>query len=324
MDDWPTALKVATSLMLASRFPKALIWGEELITLHNDAFKPLLGDKPEAIGRSFADVWAEAWTEIGPIAARAFAGEATFIEDFPLRIDRRGYEEEAFFTFCYGPIRDENGVIVGMMDTVVETTATVRARQRAEAVNSELAHRMRNLVTMANALVAQTLRGEGGLEEKREILLGRLNALGDVHALLASETHPQASVRQLLDAVLTPRMVARERVAADGETIVLSSEAALGLSLALNELLTNAIKYGALSGAAGRVEVTWRRNGGGLDLQWREVDGPPVTAPERRGFGSRLIERYVATALHGRAVLDYATAGLVCEIHAGAPALVDG
>ncbi|MBB1596441.1 ATP-binding protein [Achromobacter sp. UMC46] len=132
---WPGALRVATGMVMSSRFPCCLVWGRELITLYNDAFAPILGTKPDALGRPFSEIWHEAWPLIGPIAERAFAGEATFIEDYPLRIQRSGQAEDATFTFCYSPVRDEHGVVVGMMDTVIETTSRVNAeRAQAEAL----------------------------------------------------------------------------------------------------------------------------------------------------------------------------------------------
>ena len=130
IEAWPDVLKTTVALCLESHFPQAVIWGESLITLYNDAFTPILGKKPAALGRPFADVWREAWSEIGPIAEAAFAGQATFIEDFPLVVERGGNPEQAYFTFCYSPVRDHRGRVVGMLDTVTETTATVVAGKR--------------------------------------------------------------------------------------------------------------------------------------------------------------------------------------------------
>ena len=153
---WPPALRTAVSIVLNSHFPKALVWGPGLVTFYNDAFRPILGAKPEALGRSFRDVWAEAWDSIGPLADRAFAGEATFIEDFPLVLDRNGEPERAWFTFCYSPVRDESGAVVGMIDTVIETTRTVLARQTAAELNqrleAEVEHRTHELTATQNAL----------------------------------------------------------------------------------------------------------------------------------------------------------------------------
>ncbi|MGU3540803.1 ATP-binding protein [Methylobacterium sp. A54F] len=130
MAAWPDVLRTTVALMLGSRFPKAIVWGPELITLHNDAFLPILGGKPPALGRPFDAVWHEAWDDIRPIVEAAFAGTPTFIEDFPLVITRGDDPEQVYFTFCYSPIRDPQGRVVGMLDTVTETTATVVANRR--------------------------------------------------------------------------------------------------------------------------------------------------------------------------------------------------
>ncbi|MBP2297793.1 ATP-binding protein [Azospirillum picis] len=153
---WPPALRTAVSIVLNSRFPQALVWGPGLVTIYNDAFRPILGGKPEALGRSFRDVWAEAWDSIGPIVDRAFAGEATFIQDFPLVVRRRDEPEQAWFTFCYSPVRDESGAVVGMIDTVIETTDAVLAHRGAAELNArleaEVAHRTHELLAAQEAL----------------------------------------------------------------------------------------------------------------------------------------------------------------------------
>ena len=130
LQHWPDPLKTSLALCLASRFPQAVLWGPDLLTLHNDAFSQILGQKPSALGIPFRAVWQEAWADIGHMANRALAGEAVYIEDFPLVIDRNGGPERAYFTFCYSPIRDHDGKVLGMLDTVTETTASVLANQR--------------------------------------------------------------------------------------------------------------------------------------------------------------------------------------------------
>ena len=122
---WPDALKTTVSLMLGSGFPQAVVWGPGLVTLYNDAFIPVLGGKDAALGRSFQDIWSEAWSDIAPIAEAAFAGATTFIEDFPLIVDRGQGPAQAYFTFSYSPVRDQQGQVVGFLDTVNETTAKV-------------------------------------------------------------------------------------------------------------------------------------------------------------------------------------------------------
>ncbi|WP_339505180.1 GAF domain-containing hybrid sensor histidine kinase/response regulator [Pseudomonas sp. RL_105y_Pfl2_101] len=133
---WPDVLKTTVALSLASHFPQAIVWGPDLITLYNDAFLPILGNKPEALGRRFDEVWQEAWSDIGPIVQGAFDGQATYIENFPLVIERGGGLEQAYFTFCYSPIRDQFGKVVGMLDTVTETTSTVFMTQRLAVLDA--------------------------------------------------------------------------------------------------------------------------------------------------------------------------------------------
>jgi PAS domain S-box-containing protein len=125
--EWPAALRISANLVLASDFPSCLFWGPDMLMIYNDAYLLLLGQKPDALGRALAHVWSEIWTDIVPILDRAWQGQSTFIEDFPLLVDRDGHYKEAFFTFCYSPVYDEHGVVVGILDTVVETTSKVHA-----------------------------------------------------------------------------------------------------------------------------------------------------------------------------------------------------
>ena len=149
IDTWSPELRFAAAFVLENRFPAALVWGPHLVTIYNDGFRPILGSKPEALGRSFADIWLEVWPEIGPIAERAFSGQSTFIEDYPLLINRSGEPEQAFFTFSYSPVRAADGKVLGLIDAVVETTGRVlaeRAREAAEARLHESEVRSRRLV----------------------------------------------------------------------------------------------------------------------------------------------------------------------------------
>ncbi|RZI94932.1 MAG: PAS domain S-box protein, partial [Variovorax sp.] len=146
---WSAALRVTVDQMLASRFPACLFWGPDLIAIYNDSYRPLLGAKPEALGQPLRVTWREVWDQLRPIAEKALAGESTFIEDYPLRIDRNGVPEDAWFTFNYGPVFDETGAVVGMLDTVIETTSKIvmetqmrGSDARLRALNAELEQRV--------------------------------------------------------------------------------------------------------------------------------------------------------------------------------------
>jgi signal transduction histidine kinase/PAS domain-containing protein len=130
IEDWPPALTITVDAMLASKFPQCLFWGTEFIAIYNDGYLPMLGSKTEALGQPLRMTWAETWEALKPIAEKAMSGEAVYYEDFLIETTRHGYVETAYFTFCYSPVRDETGTILGMMDTVTETTAAVRARER--------------------------------------------------------------------------------------------------------------------------------------------------------------------------------------------------
>jgi two-component sensor histidine kinase len=279
---WSIELRTAVSLMLESGFPKALVWGSGLVTLYNDAFRPILGDKPEALGRSFREVWAEAWDSIGPIAERAFAGEATFIENFQLEIERYGRRETTWFTFSYSPVRLADGRVGGLMDTVVETTATVRAQIESEVLREELMHRLKNTLAMVQSIASRTFSDA----QEKEAFQARLMALAEAHDVL-QQHWSAASMRTTVEALLA---LHGHRFDIAGPDVQLGAKATVGLSLILHELATNAIKYGALSVPQGRVSLHWHIQADELAVSWRESGGPTVATPSRQGFGSRLID----------------------------------
>lgn len=317
-DTWPPTLKTCVSMALNSRFPKCVVWGPNLISIPNDAFQPILGDKPLALGRSFRDIWSEAWAEIGPIAERAFAGEAIFIRDFPLEIERYGYPEEAFFTFCYSPIRDDQGIVRGIIDTVIETTSTVEAQRQARLLNRELEHRIKNTLAVVSAIVNQTLRSSMSDEAAREALMLRIGALSQAQSILTRSTFAEASVKDVVEEALTPFRTGNGRFQIEGPRVMLSARQALTLALSINELATNALKYGALSTDAGAVRLGWAAGRRGTDdrfqLCWLETGGPSVGGSPRKGFGSRIIENVLAQDFAGDVALIYAPDGVQCVL----------
>lgn len=201
---------------------------------------------------------SEAWDEIGPIADRAYAGEATFIENFPLTIERHGYAEQCYFTFCHSPIRDDTGLVMGMIDTVVETTGVVEAQKQARLLAGELGHRiLKNTLSVVSAIVSQTLESAGVEGEAKTALGQRIGALAEAQSLLSRVHAAQAGLRDVVDQSLLPFDIGAGRFAIDGPPVDLSARQALMLALPLNELATKAIKYGALSSTSDAVNITW-------------------------------------------------------------------
>ncbi len=316
---WPLELKAAVGTIMASGFPAAIVWGPDYTTIYNDAFRPLLGGKHVCLGQGFDVIWAEAWDAIGPIADRAYAGTETFISDYPLTINRTGVPEEAFFTFSYSPLRLADGTIAGMLDTVMETTASVRARIQAEVLNNELGHRLKNMVAMMQSLVLQTLRD---VSDRRAVdaLVDRVIAMGHAHDVLLASDWAAADLRTVAETVLAPHDVG-SRFVLDGPPVTLGPRAVLGLSLMLHELATNAVKYGALSTIAGRVDLVWTVDEGMLDLTWRERGGPAFVSPSRVGFGSRLIDRGLG---RGTVTRRYPAEGAEIRLSVASSQLLDG
>lgn len=320
IDGWPAALKTTVSLIVNSHFPQCIVWGPGLVTIPNDAFLPILGSKPTALGRSFADVWSEAWHEIGPIAERAFAGQPTFIENFAMMTDRFGAEEEAHFTFCYSPIRDENGTIVGMLDTVTETSFAVRADRQLKILNRELGHRLKNVLAVTQAVTLQTLRRSTTLDQAKVGVSERLAALGRATDVLTASEWDAADLAALVEVALAGHR--GDRISVGGPPVQLSSSQAIAMALALHELATNASKYGALAVSSGRIDLSWQihpapnPDGMRFTLCWTEMHGPTVTPPVSKGFGSTLIERTLKSAFKGNCVLDYRPSGLIFTLDA--------
>ena len=133
-DAWPQSLRSVVGLLLNSKFPMFVAWGPQLGFLYNDAYAEILGSKhPAAIGSRFEDIWREIWPDIHPIVEKALAGQSTFHTNLPLTMNRRGYDEQTWFTFSYSPVRDESGAVAGMYCAVNETTSEVlNERHRLE------------------------------------------------------------------------------------------------------------------------------------------------------------------------------------------------
>ena len=196
----------------------------------------------------------------------------------------------------------------------LETSQQIEQRQTL--LVGELHHRVKNNLATVQSIAAQTLRGTEQLPEARRSFQDRILALAAAHDSLTREQWEGAGPAEIAHGVLDPLAGADGRILIAGPKLVLPPRAALGLSMAFHELGTNALKYGALTQPDGRVEIRWTREADELVLIWSERGGPPVTPPDRQGFGSRLLTRGLAAELRGSVNLSYSPAGLECQIHA--------
>jgi two-component sensor histidine kinase len=188
-----------------------------------------------------------------------------------------------------------------------------------EAAARELDHRMKNVLSIVNSLVSISAVSAVSVEEFRESLTGRLKALATTQSALRFGERQSASLEELLLVELAQYQVSDgANVVIQGPAVPVGAKAAQLLALAIHELATNAAKYGALSDVGGCVTVTSTLEGEGDDgrlvIQWREAGGPPVKAPKRQGFGTRLIKKVVARALRADVEMEYRPDGLICRM----------
>jgi PAS domain S-box-containing protein len=211
------------------------------------------------------------------------------------------------------PLRGIDGEVVGVVGVSVEITERKRAEDRRRLLVHELNHRVKNTLATVQAIAAESLRGlDPAVRGKFD---DRLLALAAAHDVLTQEDWKGADIGDVVTGALKPfggAADARLRIA--GPPLRLKPRAALALAMGLHELATNALKYGALLTEAGRVQVRWTVREDRLVVVWSERGGPPVTPPEARGFGSRMIERSLAMDLGGAAVIRFEREGVTCSI----------
>lgn len=175
----------------------------------------------------------------------------------------------------------------------------------------ELRHRSRNTLAIVQGIVAQSLRGIDGTQAARVTIVERLVAMADAHDLLGRADWAAAPIADVVGSAVRAVAGLTGRVSISGPDFLLTPRAALSLSMALHELTTNATKYGALSNESGTLAIDWRCEPAGIvKLTWHEAGGPPVAAPDRVGFGTRLITNILPRELGGSAVIDHDAAGL--------------
>lgn len=194
------------------------------------------------------------------------------------------------------------------------------AEERVRVALRELAHRVKNTLTIVTAIATQTVRHSESLDEFDQKFRARLLGLSRVHDLLTSGRSYSTDLAVLAQDVLAPYQGDYDgALSIDGPPVVLTPNTAIMLSMLFNELATNATKYGAWSNKMGRVALAWQIEGAAdekeiLNISWRERDGPPVSTPSRQGFGSNVIKFSVERSLRGKAEADFAPEGVTYRI----------
>jgi two-component sensor histidine kinase len=212
--------------------------------------------------------------------------------------------------------RGSDGQPNRILGVAMDVTERHDAEDRLQIAARELQHRVKNTLAVVQTLASQTFRGGRSADESLGVFSARLRALANATEIVTRSEWLDANVRDILDLVTMPyRDATADAFTFEGPTVMLPSKSAIGLGMAIHELCTNATKYGALGHPGGRVEIRWSSDTGKrVRLLWRETGGPPVREPERRGFGTRLLERGVFEGASGQIRLDFDPLGVICRI----------
>ena len=203
--------------------------------------------------------------------------------------------------------------VVGFIGTVADITERKEREEREHLLMREVNHRAKNILSVVDAIARQTATKNP--EDFVERFSERIQALSASQELLVRNEWRGVEIEDLVRAQLSHFVdLIGSRIVLHGPTLRLKAASAQAIGLALHELATNAGKYGALSTDKGRVDVFWATDGGALVMSWTERDGPPVSAPKRRGFGTIVMEAMAARSVDGKVQLDYAPSGLIWRL----------
>jgi two-component system CheB/CheR fusion protein len=217
------------------------------------------------------------------------------------------------------PYRSIDNFIAGVVITFIDVTAITRAEERQRLLLAELQHRVRNTLGVVRSIARRSAETSTSVEDYASHLDGRLNAFARTQAMVTRDPEGGVDLEYLVvEELLGYNAHEGEQLRVSGPAVRFQPKAAETFALAIHELATNAIKYGALSQPSGGVDVSWRVDDAAdptqLIFDWREKGGPSVKSPRRKGFGSELLERTLAFELKGRTTLTYNGSGLHCTI----------
>jgi len=289
------------------------------IIFANDAFLALTGySRDEVLGQSFNFIMAQAADADALAKIKAeFVGNSAGGSEIRYR---RKDGSEFWAALFISPVRIEGGEIVQYFASFVDLTALKDEQAHSKMLIEELNHRVKNTLATVQSIVWQGLRTATDTEVARDAIESRLFALSRSHDMLTRENWESAGLVDIINDALEPFGVVEgrtKRIVITGEDIRFPPKDALALSIAFNELATNAVKYGAFANSTGSILIEWKiepgPQGDQLILHWQEKDGPVVTPPDHEGFGSRVIAHGL-DALGATVKLDYRPTGLLCAM----------
>jgi PAS domain S-box-containing protein len=269
-------------------------------------------DVAQLHGRSWLSLWGDDHLD----AARAALETA--------RVGKTGHftghgettkQTQKWWDVTVTPIFGADGNPASLLSISRDISAARLLELERELLSNELNHRVKNILAVVQAIAVQSFRG--GDPQRIAAFTSRLAALGASQDLLIQTVWQSALVRDVVEKALAPHSPG-ERCTITGGEHALNGKRVLALALALHELATNAVKYGALSNDVGRVLIEWRVTDGELHIRWSETDGPSVGLPGPPGFGTRIVTRNLAAEFKGTVDMQHNPAGLVLTLIAPA------
>jgi PAS domain S-box-containing protein len=280
----------------------------------------------DIVGLRDEDVFPESrWSVAVPIKDKVLAegGQQTF--DVSTELGGR----RVVLQIRIEAMRDENDAIFGLVGASIDITERKAHEAHVESLMRELSHRSKNLLAVIQGLARHSARRSASLPDFLAGFVKRLDSLAQAQDLLTNTNWQGVNIADLIESQLGYYDAGeRARLFADGPPIHLSARAVQNLGMALHELSTNAVKYGALSAPGGRVDLTWGVEGAGQAdsafwMRWIESGGPPVTTPGHKGFGHVVTQDLAARALLGKVTLDFAPQGLRWSLVAPTSSVID-
>jgi PAS domain S-box-containing protein len=288
---------------------------EGRITTWSRGAEKVLGySRVEAIGMSFCELFTvpdrQAGADLTELAKAKLHGRA---EDtrWHLRKDGTRFWGNGMTMGVFSP------GLTGLMKILRDETPAKLAEDQRVLLLNELNHRIKNTLSTVQSITEQTLRAANVDPLVRRDLTDRLMAVSDAHNVLVEENWAGADLSTIVRQAVAPHDHPASKFTVDGPLVWLSPQQAVAIALALHELATNALKYGALSTQEGHVEIDWNLahdqfGARQINLLWRESGGPPVAVPQRTGFGTKLIARTFGQESGGQARLDFRLEGVQC------------
>ncbi len=289
-----------------------LLLSPDLVYLRiNERLAEINGFSPsEHIGKTVADIVPDLAPQAAAIRDGFLAGGGPVTQLFSGTTPAQPGVQRQWLAH-WSPMRDAHGTLTAINISVEEVTEQRRQEERAALLLGELRHRLKNTLAVVQSIAHSSFAQLADAEQPMKTFEGRLQALSHAHDMLLSHEWKRAEVGPLVHAALGS--LNDDRYTADGPVCFITPDATMSLTLALHELCTNAVKYGALSNSTGSIAITWQALETKVEFVWAESGGPPVRAPDHEGFGTKLLGRVLA----GRdraSKLEFRPSGLICRM----------